>query len=513
MRLLPDGKLYRALVLGAVAMALAVGTFFALKPVFTDDPSCAAGVERRGARGECTGVTDGGFHFTAALARVSRQIKAENDRVAGDKPVTVALMIPMISNNPAEQHEFTEQVQGAYLAQYRANHESNGQRPPIRMLLANPGRNYEFWQPVAEQLAAAATTSENLRAVAGINISLKETERAVAFLTRTKGIPVVAGPMTADDIMNSATRPRAYPGLARVAPSNSDQAAALGSFGSHIKPSETMVVEDIRDDDNYLATLRRTFEKLAEGAPNAPETFRSPADFNEEGNLANDFHQMVPDICSSDAKTIYFAGRPVQLRQFLTELGERNCNKHYTVISGSHASTLTVDSRFRDRWRALTTGAGITVRYAALAHPDAWARGGPETPGGSKAAYRQLADLARRLGNNSATGIGPVSLSDSRTIITYDSVTTAITGIRNNTVGKVEVPTLSEVTNSWLRLHGGNRVNGASGWICLDQYGNPHNKAVPIVHLDPATRTAVFDHLAWPEGRAPDPNCSIRTGR
>ncbi|MBT2383290.1 ABC transporter substrate-binding protein [Streptomyces sp. ISL-11] len=514
MKVWPEGRLYRALATGALVVLLGLGIYLLVILLIIDEPSCSDGVEKRGTKGECTGVTDGRFSYAGPLDQVSRRIKTENDSVAGKSPVTVALMIPMISDNQAEQREFTEQVQGAYLAQYRANHESNGQRPPIRLLLANPGRNYVFWEPVARQLAdAAVSKSENLRAVAGINISLKETQQAISFLTKDKGIPVVAAAMTADDIMNTADRPRDYPGLARVAPSNSDQAAALVSFGSDIKPAETMVVEDIREDDNYLATLRQTFEKLAEGAPNAPETFRSPPDFNDEGNLSNDFHRMVPDICSSDAKNIYFVGRPVQLRQFLVELGKRNCTKHYTVISGSHASTLTVDSQFKDKWGALTAGAGITVRYAGLAHPDAWAADGPETPGGSKASFKELASLAKKFGNTSATGIGPTSLLDSRTIITYDSLTTAITGIRNDTVGSVSLPTLAEVTNSWLRLHGANRVNGASGWICLDQYGNPYNKAVPIVHLDPATKTAAFDRLAWPEGRPPDANCSIRTGR
>ncbi|MFC6986885.1 hypothetical protein [Streptomyces cirratus] len=73
----------------------------------------------------------------------------------------------------------------------------------------------------------------------------------------------------------------------------------------------------------------------------------------------------------------------------------------------------------------------------------------------------------------------------------------------------MKMPSLSEVADSWLRLHGNNRVEGASGWICLDQYGNPYNKAVSIVHLDPASKTAAFDGIAWPAGRAPDPNCSI----
>ncbi|MER8041447.1 ABC transporter substrate-binding protein [Streptomyces sp. NPDC094032] len=505
----PAGPLNRALVIASAAVLLTIGGYLAYG-WWAPDPTCATGVEKQGPLEECVGVTDGGYVFTEALRQVTGRIKAENDDVAGKSPATVALMIPMISDNPAQQREYVEQVQGAYLAQYRANHKANNKQPPIRLVLANPGRGYKQWQTVADQLVrSAADGKENLRAVAGINISIPETAAAVRYLTKEKGIPVVAGPMTADDIKNSATEPHAFPGLARVAPSNTDQVDALAAYESDIKPAETIVVEDIREGDNYLATLRQTFEKLAKGAPNAPETFRSPPDFNDEGNLANDFHQMVPDICASAAKTIYFVGRPVQLRQFLVELGDRTCNKHYTVMTGSHASTLTVDQKFTEQWGVLAKGAGITLRYAALAHPDAWGGKGTQATGGSRAAATELSDLLRKASGKGPDSIGPATLLDGRVIITYDSVSTAIAGIRNDTVGDVKMPSLTEVADSWLRLHGVNRVEGASGWICLDRYGNPYNKAVPIVHLDPATKTAVFDGIAWPRGRAPDANCSI----
>ncbi|MBT2468373.1 amino acid ABC transporter substrate-binding protein [Streptomyces sp. ISL-66] len=513
MKLWPDGPLYRALLIAAAAVVLGVGGYLAYDQWFSDDPACATGVVERGPRRECVGVTDGSYVFSKPLEQVTDRIKAENDSLAGKSPATVALMIPMISDTAAEQREYVEQVQGAYLAQYRANHDANNKQPPIRLVLANPGRGYKEWRTVADQLVrAAADKKENLRAVAGINISITETEQAVRYLTKDKGIPVVAGPMTADDIKNTAADPHGYPGLARIAPSNTDQADALASYGSDIKPVETMVVEDIREGDNYLTTLRQTFEKLAMGAPNAPETFRSPPDFNDEGNLANDFHQMVPDICASAAKTIYFAGRPVQLRQFLVELGNRTCNKPYTVISGSHASTLTVDEKFAGQWGAFTKGAGITLRYTALAHPDAWGEKSTEATGGSKAALKELSDLLQKLSTKEADSIGPANLLDGRVIIMYDAVSTAIAGIRNDTVGGVKMPSLPEVADSWLRLHGNNRVEGASGWICLDQYGNPYNKAISIVHLDPATKTAAFDGIAWPSGHAPDVNCSIVKG-
>ncbi|GAA3033253.1 hypothetical protein [Kitasatospora sp. NPDC006786] len=512
MSVLPDGPLNRALAAVLAAAVLAAGGYLGYEYLLVDDPSCAPGVERRGDRHECVGVTDGAYVFTDELKQVTARIKAENDRVADSSPVTVALMIPMTSAAPAERRELVEQVQGAYLAQHWANDDrnKNKRQPPIRLVLANPGRGYLQWRAVADQLAqAAADGKQNLRAVTGINISIAETEQAVRYLTADKHIPVVAGPMTADDIKNTAADPRRYPGLARIAPGNADQAGALTSYGAAIKPEEALVIEDTRDNDNYLATLRQTFEKLTKGAPNAPETYQSPPDFNDEGNLANDFHQMVPSICTSAATTLYFAGRPVQLRQFLVELGNRKCNKHYTVVTGSHASTLMVDEKFADKWDALSTGAGITVRYTALAHPDTFGEKSTEGPGGSKAASKELADLLGEPDTKAPDAIGPADLRDGRVIITYDSVSTAVAGIRNQTVGNVRTPSTDDVVQSWRRLHGDNRVDGASGWICLDQYGNPYNKAVPVVHLDPVTRNAVLDTLAWPLGHAPDPNCSI----
>lgn len=48
---------------------------------------------------------------------------------------------------------------------------------------------------------------------------------------------------------------------------------------------------------------------------------------------------------------------------------------------------------------------------------------------------------------------------------------------------------------------------GASGWICLDNHGNPYNKAVPVVELAPDAPHQRFAALAWPEGKPPDARC------
>lgn len=55
-------------------------------------------------------------------------------------------------------------------------------------------------------------------------------------------------------------------------------------------------------------------------------------------------------------------------------------------------------------------------------------------------------------------------------------------------------------------MKGSLRVNGASGWICLDVHGNPYDKAVPIVELTPKGGSR-FVRIAWPENRPPGKEC------
>ncbi|MCQ4040679.1 ABC transporter substrate-binding protein [Streptantibioticus rubrisoli] len=483
-------------------LAAGWGVYLVLRP----DLSCGPGVVKRGPAHECTGVSDGRVSFGRYLDQVTDRIRAENDSpaVARGPHVTVAMMVPMSSTGPADQQQVLHEVQGAYLAQYRANHDDNGRAPAIRLVLANPGRDSGSWPPVAAELARmAASTQDNLRAVVGFDISVPNTQATIDELTNTYGVPVVEGPMTADDIANSPSTPAKYKGLARIAATNSDQAAALASYDRSVRPQQTLVVEDVRGGDNYVRTLRQAFESRTKGAPLAPEQFRSPPDTNSEGSTANDFQQMVSTICESPAKVIYFAGRPVQLRQFVNALGARGCTDHdYTVISGSGASTIALDPLFD--WDALRRG--VTLLYASDGHPDAWTSAGAPATGGSADAYRTLTKVIGE------AGAGAVDLTDSRAISVYDSAWTAITAIRDATHGGSGLPTTTDVADEWLRLHGAQKVLGVSGWICLDNYGNPYDKAVSVVRLSPATGRADFAGLAWPTGHPPTADCTAPNG-
>ncbi|MGW1199724.1 ABC transporter substrate-binding protein [Streptomyces sp. NPDC002536] len=517
------GPVTKAVALAVVLVLTGLGGW-AGWTLLQPDPSCGQGVEKRGPRQECTGVTDGAYAFAPLLADVSQRVKEENDRVVGEKDtpyVTVALMISLIGDNEVEQRRILGEVQGAYLAQYRANHLSSGEKPAIRLVLANPGRDGAQWRRVTDQLGGMARSpKDNLRAVTGFDNSTSPFRDAIAHLTRDLGIPVVGGTITADSIANSARNPKAYPGLVRIGATNREEAAAIADFDKDhgAKPADSLLVEDQRQGDNYIDTLKEAFAERTKGSPYQSELFSA-------GNsLPMDFNRMVLRICETDAKVIYFAGRYQQLGVFLQELGKRACRKKdgkdtaYTVVTGDAANTLASQLAADPGFDWSIFSHGITLKYASLAHPDMW--GNPPT-GEMSRTFQELSSLMTTAtkGSGGRQSVGPISprswydLHDSRTMMIHDSVWTAVSGIRRNTGKDNPLPSLQDVTEAWYRMHGkSGKVEGASGWICLDNYGNPYDKGVAIVELDPRTRSIAFDGLAWPTGRPPSEDCAAPNG-
>ncbi|MFI8291953.1 hypothetical protein ACIGBL_22720 [Streptomyces sp. NPDC085614] len=465
-----------------------------------EDRSCARGVERPAGSAECVGVNGDGYDFgVPSLTEVARAIATENATLTSDEYATVALLLPLTSTDPGMRVKVQHEVQGAYARQYRANHASNSETPRIRLVLANTGKGNAHWRPTVERLKTMTAAPDRLRAVSGVATSSTEVRQAVASLTGA-GIAVVGTTITADDIANGpGAGNNRYPGLARVSPTNSDEAKALAHFGK-VVAARALLVQDTRTGDHYTDTLKTAFAASLKGAPYEPQLFTSPPDPTDEGTTANTFRQITHLICDTRAETVFFAGRHTQLRQFINALGARGCaERAFTILTGDEGSYLGADLKL-DR-KALKTR--LTVRYASLAHPDAWqpapGRPVPRT-GGSAAAYTTfVADIARA----SKT---PVPLADGQAIIAYDAMATAVHAIRQATPDGKHYPETADVATQWPQVKGSLRVEGAGGWICLDNFGNPFDKAVPIVELaqDGSQR---FVQIAWPEGRPPAASC------
>ena len=488
---------YLSLVL---AVALVAGGVFGVRTLMREARQCAPGVSRPAGENECLGVATGPYDFgQSQFSTVVDSIRKENSTLKKGSYVTVALMLPFTSTETTNLNDIEHQLQGAYLAQYWANN-SDDQRPKIRLVLANSGTSKDSWKPAVDQLDRMTRSGDRLRAVVGIGQSTDSNQDAVAELTRLH-IAVVGSSITADDLANGQPGKTSdpFPGLARVAPTNTDEAHALASFVQKTASKPTLVYD--HPGDPYTNSLKESLTSLL----NIPYTRQLSF---ERFDAPTEFSNIVPSLCSSTkgTRTILFAGRHTQLRQFLNALGgSQGCpDNSFQVLTGDEASYLTYD---KDLNRAALADHGVSLLYTSLAHPDAWVTKNPPATGGSAADYGVLRGL---LDSDKRGPIGAIRLDDGQLIIGYDAMRLAVEGIHRAVLpGDATTENqLKAVGRAWPSVQGPRKVHGASGWICLDGHGNPSDKAVPIVQLD-ADQKPKFIQLAWPLGRPPHDNCPM----
>ncbi|MGW6908916.1 ABC transporter substrate-binding protein [Streptomyces sp. NPDC054940] len=527
--------LYTLLTVGA----LTVGTWL-IWSIAREPDTCTDGIER--IDGECIGVNGDGYDFgTPEIGDVARAIARENQRIEDQPYVTVAMMLPLQSDKAALRRQMRSDLQGAYLGQRQAN-EGEGEPPKIRLVLANPGRNYGQQKEVVDTLLRMADSPEDrLRAVTGFNLSLDATEEAVDRLT-DHDVPVLASRISGDGIANKdaadGMAKLKFPGLARIIPTNHDAAQALANFNGERgrENLKTVLVYDKRP-DSYTESLAEAFSEIEEKGPAGPAamSFESPA-IDEPGSTGNQFTQIANNICDSEADTVYFAGRTLHLRIFALKLAQVGCkDRHYTIVSGSDAASLR-QAMSEEDWAQLRGEDGkakVTVQYAAPAHPDAWdaeladwnrewdtshdrAPEPQELPQYLTEPKTALDNLKKRIETTrrEETKLGSVpNLEDSRTMLVYDGLVTIGKALHQAQSGGAEaVPGLEDVGRQWALLQSRHRVQGTSGLICLTSGGNAYDKPVAVVELDPGREghgKLRFVGLGWPTGREQPKNCVI----
>ncbi|SBW20831.1 hypothetical protein FDG2_1819 [Candidatus Protofrankia californiensis] len=456
------------ILLGAATVVLfgALGSIFGPE-VLSDD--CGEGVVRRG--GECVGITDGSYVFAPELSAVEKLIKAENDQAAKRRDrvsVSIAYVFPLRpgKKDVSDVRSIRRDLEGAFVAQYTANHDTASEQPLIRLLLANIGADGGKWEPVVNTLAERVAGKDHLVATAGFGPSLGATRDAIRRLGELN-IPRVSATMTADDLVE-------IPTLRRVAPPNHIEVTAAVGHAREAS-NRALLVQDTNPADLYTRTLGDIFRNRY---PDAADQLVSQDEYYDLklGAAATTFTQMLPNICNGKPGVVYFAGRAPELRDFLKVLARRNCvSEHITVLSGDDAASLEGD---RSLDQALA--ANISVMFTALAHPDAWQvpNAGSFFNQTTVARFRDPTGIFQQRFPNE-------SLADGEVIMSHDAVLVAVTAIRQAATSDHLQVTPADVEQTLNRLHGIQQVPGASGYLSFDNTGSPTGKPIPLLELTP----------------------------
>jgi ABC-type branched-subunit amino acid transport system substrate-binding protein len=444
--------------------------------------TCGSGVTRHD--GQCVGVTDGSYVFAPALRTVESDIKRANDQLT-KAYVTVAFLGPLTASTDVSITRIRSELEGAYVAQYRANQEHG---VGIRLVLANVGNTEHQWQPVVRQLSGMASGPHPLVAVTGMGISVPQTAQAGHALS-TDHIPMIGAVITGDRL----DYPRIH-GLVRVNPDVSDEAAALARYlGGAGLGDRAMLVQDTNPGDLYTQSLNTDFRAqlaryiTAGGFPEEPFD-AAPGSKDLQGQ----FYVLSSKLCGPNPPDlILYAGRAGNLPDFIRQLWQRgeNCEprRTITVVTGSDASSLP------GQLKPGLNDAPVRVIYPALANPGELAR----RPNGRN--NRVL--WARFLRVFQRRGFAQSDLGDGWAIMSNDAVTAAQTAVNAAMAGlSGGVPGNRDV-GGVLRDLGS--VPGAAGLFGFDPAtGNPTGRDFPVMELEPNGSQKVLEVYPLPTPRA-----------
>lgn len=437
-------------------------------------------ITHQGSSRECVGVTDGSYQFDRnykELSRVENAIKTEDERVrtSGSVYVSIAYLMPIsATGGVAPIQTVAEQLEGAYAAQYYANHHHNvqGTAPLIQLLIASSGTNATEYKPVV-QVIENDVASQHLVAVSGIGVSLDTTIAEVSKLT-TRSIPVFASSITSDVFDNIQN-------LVRVSPSNAEEISAVLSY---IKPQvhTAFLIYDTNPADSYDTTITSEFRSdFPDRTHNivAKESYNTAGEVSSSGPVAqeaaNRLGQIPSDICVSKPDVVLFAGRDRDLDTLLNDLGNRPClNQPVTIVTGDDVTGQTITTTIK---QALETN--VIVEYPSEADPREWQHGTGSVFQEGKQGFVRFREAF--------ASVFPNAPYDDSAMIGYDATLTGITAI--HLAGPDPRP--AAVAQELSALQESRPVLGSSGPISFSadyqgprsQGSNPVSKVIPILCL------------------------------
>ena len=406
--------------------------------------------------GECIGVVHNVDFMDTNLRMVAGRIMAENRAVAesSSRYVKIVLLTPMsesaTSASAMSLAEIKRSLEGAYVAQYRANHAvelSDPSAMQIQMLLANQGSRGEYNAQLVQDILDESEPDHQVVAVVGFGPSTQGS-KATARELASYGIPMVTAVATADDFDGDDVD-----GLHSVSPSNTAYAQSLRRLLADLAEQNPMVpiagiiVGDHSADDLYTRSLQLAFEEqLGEYVKYPSQSYSSNTTDIDAG--FSSLEPVVQNICSGTLEpqslnVVFYAGRTVDFKGFAESLEARVCiSKPLVVFAG------TTGFRSAQEYSEILARGNVAVIYPALNGFSSLGAGSE-----SEIVRDQLEDTVDRFGFDDP---------DPYTIMYHDAVISAFSAIRLASQHGVE-PTPTAVGTQFNNLNLTNAVPAVTG--------------------------------------------------
>jgi len=394
------------------------------------------------------------FHpATPAIAAVESKIATENGIVAKSrKPfVTIALLIPLTYNTSSDvtPDRMADQLRAAYLAQLAMN-GSRGE-VAVRLLLADEGTSAEETAiPAATQLIYMES-SIHLVAVAGMGVSMANTQTVAHMLGHGHHLAMFGAVATGDDL-NAGK----YEGYDQVVPNTKAQVGQLGktltaaTHGVLVYSQQATDVYTANLKADMMSTFRPILSPLAQG-------------FTPGVDTDPDFQQIADETCyTSHPPYLFFAGRAVILKSLIQQFQlDSNCaNKKIVIVTGADGDGLPLGD-------TLPSPSGVSVSVIYTNDFDVHSL---------TAAFTKAYE-----GSFRSSDPGLKGLTDTWTIGTYNAMEAAWIAIEDAFKATTpDAPGKANVLQESTTLNGESSPDGATGRFSLTASGQLYQPVVPV---------------------------------
>jgi serine/threonine protein kinase/ABC-type branched-subunit amino acid transport system substrate-binding protein len=444
--------------------------------------------------GEPIGLSDGRYAFDTAADRLdaSLKIEAARDLAKGDKararslwsqavrndtsdaealiylenqrildsgsPYITLVVGAVLTGNAGDISSGRNNLQGAYVAQkeYNDGWKLSGGRL-VRLLIANAGSKSDYVAGVTEQIVQAAKQDATIIGVMGWSRSAY-VQNSIPLLTRAH-LPMVSSTASAD--MLSGVSPYFF----RVAPPNKSQAIAGAKYAEQ-QLHANRVALFVDPKNSYSSSLANDFKAqfVADGHQIADTENYTVGD---KTNLS----ALLQKALSANPDLIYFAGYVDDLAVLLVDLP--TSLPDLRVLGG--------DSLYSPNGYPLSARPGFSrVRFTSFAYFEEWDMLGLNKP---QFFSEYPNDFNPGHVDHSQDPYG-FTRADYGVILSYDAMIALFQGCQNVLLAK-EALTSVTLQHGLTQITGAKALQGVSGQISFDRNGDPIDKAIVFLYVDP----------------------------